>query len=63
MFAHTNCLKGKTRNIIGPSVFIKMVKDIAREKGNLTALEAKRGNDYFEDLAQTKNWTRRQQRR
>ena len=52
VFAHSTCVKGTTKGIIGAVVIIKVIEDLAREERKYKAVEVKREYDYMEDLAQ-----------
>ena len=62
MFAHSTCVKGTTKGIIGAVVVIKVIEDLVREEGKYKAVEVKREHDYMENLAQQKLEARRQRR-
>ena len=54
VIAHSICVKGTTKGIIGAVVFIKVIEDLAREEGTCKAVEVKREYDYVGYLAQQK---------
>ena len=54
MFAHSTCVKGTTKAIIGAVVFIKATEDLAREKGECKTVEVESEFVYMENLAQAK---------
>ena len=54
VFAHSTCMKGTTKGIIGAAVLIKVIEDSAREKGKCKAVEVRREYDYRENVARGK---------
>ena len=54
VFVHTTVLSGTTDNLIGQSVYLRIVEDKLRGTGSFKAVVARRDADHWHELAQEK---------